>query len=146
MRALLVEDADELIEPGLLLQEVLRGRLGGFLLERQMHALMATVLLRMPRLDALDVDPQAQPPHREARQAKQGIGAGKGSTVVSADRPGKPKFLENPLKDGKGERRLGVGERFTADQIPRGEVGDGQRITVATVCELELPLVTTGRR
>ena len=34
------------IEPGLLLQEVLGGGLGGFLLQRQMHALMAAVLLR----------------------------------------------------------------------------------------------------
>jgi hypothetical protein len=57
MRPLFVEDADELIEPGLLLQEVLGGRRGGLFLERQMHALMATVLLGVTGLDALDVDP-----------------------------------------------------------------------------------------
>ena len=48
-----------LIEPSLLVQEVLGGRLGGFILQRQMHALMATVLLRMSGLDALEVDPKS---------------------------------------------------------------------------------------
>lgn len=56
MRALFVEDADEPIEPGLLLQEVLGCRLGGLFLERQVHALMATVLLGATGLDSLDVD------------------------------------------------------------------------------------------
>jgi hypothetical protein len=78
MGPLLIEDADELIEAGLLLQEVPGRRLGGFLLQRQMHALMPTVLLGMARLDALDVDPQAQPPNRKPGQSEEGVGAGKG--------------------------------------------------------------------
>lgn len=41
VRSLLVEHADGLIDAPLLLQEVLRGRLGGFHLERQAHALMS---------------------------------------------------------------------------------------------------------
>ena len=57
MGALLIVKLDEVIEAALLLQEVEGGRLGGFLLERQMHALVSAVLLRMARLDALDVDP-----------------------------------------------------------------------------------------
>jgi hypothetical protein len=40
MRALLVADADELVEPGLLLQEVFARGPGGFFLERQVHALV----------------------------------------------------------------------------------------------------------
>src|SRR5256885_5834456 len=55
-----------------LLQEVLGGRLGGLLLERQMHALMAAVLLRVAPLDAFDVDPQPQPPHRQAGDGEKG--------------------------------------------------------------------------
>jgi hypothetical protein len=41
----------------LLLQKILRRRLGGFLLQRQMHSLMAPVLLGLARLDALNTDP-----------------------------------------------------------------------------------------
>ena len=58
MRALLVEGVDELIEARLLLQEVLGGGLGGLLLQRQVHALVAAILLGMSGLDALEVDPQ----------------------------------------------------------------------------------------
>ena len=62
MGPLLVEAIDEAIEAGLLLQQVFGRGLGGFLLERQVHALVSTVLLRVAGLDALDLDPQAQPP------------------------------------------------------------------------------------
>jgi hypothetical protein len=63
MRALVVEALQEVIEPRLLLQEVPRCRLGRLLLQRQMHALVPAILLRMARADALDRDPQPQPPH-----------------------------------------------------------------------------------
>jgi hypothetical protein len=86
MGPLLVEGADELIEASLLLEEVLGGGLGGLLLERQMHALMAAVLLRVSGLDALDIDPEPQPPHRQARQTKERVGAGEGSAVIGANR------------------------------------------------------------
>ena len=42
MRALLVEDFDEVVEPSLLLKEVSTGRLGGFLLQGEMAARVAT--------------------------------------------------------------------------------------------------------
>src|SRR4029077_12225454 len=45
-----------------------------FLLERQMHALVAAVLLRVAGLDALDIDPEPQPPDREARQTEERVG------------------------------------------------------------------------
>ena len=59
VRTLLVVLLDEGIELRLLLEEVLAGRLGGFLLEGQMHALMTAVLLGMTGLDPLNLDPQA---------------------------------------------------------------------------------------
>ena len=49
---------DKDIELRLLLEEVLAGWLGGFLLEGQVHALMAAVLFGMSGLDPLDLDPQ----------------------------------------------------------------------------------------
>jgi hypothetical protein len=57
VQALRVVDVQEAIEALLLRVQVLRGRLGGFLLHSQVHALMAAVLLRTCRLGALDVDP-----------------------------------------------------------------------------------------
>jgi hypothetical protein len=56
VRALLVVNPDERLEALLLLQGVEGGGLGGLVLEREMHALMSSVLLRLARLDALQAD------------------------------------------------------------------------------------------
>ena len=45
VRAFVVEDLDEIIEAGLLLQEVRGRRLGGFFLQGEMHAFMTAILL-----------------------------------------------------------------------------------------------------
>ena len=66
MRAFGVELADEGVEAGLLLEAVHARRAGGFLLQGQVHALVAAVLLRMAGLDALDGDAEPQPPDRRA--------------------------------------------------------------------------------
>ena len=50
---------DEVIELCLLLQKILRRRLGRFLLKPEMHALVSAVLLRMAGLDALGADAKA---------------------------------------------------------------------------------------
>src|SRR6202163_400400 len=129
MGSLLVEGADELIEARLLLQEVPGGGLGGFLLERQMHALMPAVLLRMAGLDALDADTQAQPPDRELGQSEERVGTGKGAPVIGANRSGQPEVLKSALKDGKGVHRQGAREPLTADEVtaPDGGGGGGER-------------------
>ena len=64
MRALGVELLHEGIELGLLLEAVDAWRAGGFFLEREMHSLMAAVLLRTAWLDALDVNAKPEPPDR----------------------------------------------------------------------------------
>jgi len=47
----------KVLEAFLLLQEVERSRLGRLVLEREVHALMPAVLLRLARLDVLQPDP-----------------------------------------------------------------------------------------
>lgn len=76
---------DEAVELVLLLEEILGRRMSGLPLQRQMHALVASVLLRVSRSDAFNGDAQPQPPHREFRQTKQGVGTGEGDAVVGAD-------------------------------------------------------------
>src|ERR1700686_2336909 len=141
MRSLLVVVADEVVELSLLLQEVLARGFGGFFLQGQVHAFVPTVLLWITRSDTLDADPEAQPPHRELAQAKEGAVAREGHPVVAADRPRQPEILESPFKHGKCVALLGGLEGFAAQQVATGEVGHGQGIAVATIREHELALV-----
>jgi len=60
-----VELPNEGIEALLLLQAVEARRPGCFLLEGEVHALVATVLLRVAGFDALDGDAEPKPPDRE---------------------------------------------------------------------------------
>src|SRR5690606_34026912 len=73
VRSLLVEHTAPEVEGPLLGVEVGLGL--GLRLEGQVHALVAAVLLRLARLDALDADAEAHPPDRERGQA---AGAGRG--------------------------------------------------------------------
>jgi len=52
----LVVDLHEAIKALLLLQEVLRGRFSGLILQHQVQALVAAVLLGMSRLKTFDLD------------------------------------------------------------------------------------------
>lgn len=54
VRSFVVENFDEVIEPGLLLEQISRGGLGGLFFQSQMHALVTPVLLRVARLDPLE--------------------------------------------------------------------------------------------
>src|SRR5471030_1197762 len=140
MRSFLVVIVDEGVELGLLLQEVFPRWFGGFILQGQVHPFVPTVLLWITRLDTLDADPQAQPPDRELAEAKEGAVAGEGHTVVAADRPRHAEVLKSPFKDAKCVALLGGLERFAAQQVAAGEVGDGQRIAITTIRKHELAL------
>ena len=122
-----VEFADEVIEAGLLLQAVHAGRSGCFLLQRQMHALVAAVLLRVARLDALDGDAEAQPPDGELGEIEEGVGAGERHAIVGPDRRGQATLLEELLEGGDGGVFAGRFEGFAEQQVARGVVGDSQR-------------------
>jgi hypothetical protein len=83
-----------------------------------MHPLVAAILLRMPRLDALDRDAEAQPPNREFAQAVERMRRREGHAVVGPNRAGQPKLLEGALEDGEGEFLLRRRQRFTRQQVP----------------------------
>ena len=124
MRPLVVEALDEVIELGLLLQEVAAGRLGGFELQGQMHALMAAVLLRMAWFDALDLDAEPQPPDRELGEVEEGVRACERPAIIGADGLGEAKFLEDGLEHPEGIGFLGGGERLAGEDVAAGGVGD----------------------
>src|SRR6267143_1409076 len=60
----------------------------GLRFEREVHAFMPAILLRMTGLDAFDGDAQAQPPDRELGEVEQRVGRGEGHAVVRADASG----------------------------------------------------------
>ena len=83
-----IEFLDKVIETGLLLQAVHSGRSGCFFLQREMHTFVAAVLLRVARLDALDGNAEAEPPHREFGEIEEGIRTGERHAIVGPDRLG----------------------------------------------------------
>src|ERR1700730_17767325 len=98
---LIVVAFDELVELGLLLKEVVAGRLGGLQLQGQMHAFMAAVLLRAAGLDALDLDAEPEPPDRQLAQPEECAGTCEGHAVVGADGLGQAELLEQGLEYGE---------------------------------------------
>ena len=102
MRPFGIELLDEGIEAGLLLQAVHAWWSGGFLLQGEVHALVAAVLLRVAWLDAFDCDAEAEPPDRELGEIEQGIGAGERDAVVGADGLRQATLGEQLLEGGNG--------------------------------------------
>jgi hypothetical protein len=125
----------------LLLQEIGASRLGGLQLQRQMHALMPAILLRVARLDALDVDTEPEPPDGEPRQIEQSVGASERHSVVGSDRLGQAELLEDAIENGEGVDFLGRVQRFAGQTIAAGEVGDRQRVAIALIGKHELAFV-----
>jgi hypothetical protein len=103
VRALGVELSDEVIEAGLLLEAIGAWRADGLLLEGQVHALMAPVLLRSTWLDALNIDAEPQPPDGELGEVEQGVWASEGNAVIGADGIGQAALAEQPIEGRGGE-------------------------------------------
>src|SRR3546814_19318121 len=68
MRPFVIELLAEEVEPALLVGRGCFRRIAGFALERAVHALVAAVLLRLARIDPLQLNPHLRPARREPRQ------------------------------------------------------------------------------
>src|ERR1700730_8232728 len=143
VRPLVIVAIDEVVELGLLLQEVFPSRFSGLQLQRQMHALMAAVLLRAAWFDALDLDAEPEPPDGELGEVEEGIRTGEGNAVIGADGLGQSELLENGLEHGKSIGFPCGGERLAGEGVAAGEVSDCQRIAIAPVGDLPSSSITT---
>src|SRR5260370_21171512 len=141
MRTFVVEDGEEAIEAGLLLQEVGGCELGGFFLQGEMHAFVTAIVLGMARLDPFDADTQAEPPDGEFAQMEQGVSGSKRDTVVTANVGGQAALLKKPFEGGKRVVFASGRERLAAQEISAGMIGDGEWVTVLAVAQQELALI-----
>src|SRR3546814_6404710 len=113
--AFAVELADKIIETGLLLQDVGAGRAGRLLLQRQVHALVAAVLLRLAWFDAFALNAEPEPPDLELRQVLEPVGAGEGNAVVRAYGVGQAALLEQAPTTQKARTPLPPLEGFPSE-------------------------------
>lgn len=86
VRALIVVLLDKVIELRLLLQEVLAWRLGRFLLQREMHAFMPAILLRLSRLDTFKGGLAASHHTESLLKPKNAVVLAEGHAIVGAAR------------------------------------------------------------
>src|SRR6185369_3314881 len=70
-------------------------------LERQVHPLVAAILLRMAGANPLDLNAEAEPPDGELAQAVERMAAAERNPIVGADRPRQAEFLKRALKDAE---------------------------------------------
>src|SRR5580658_3940871 len=97
MRPHVVVVMPEAVHRPLLVRHRLLRRRRGLLLERQMHALVSPVLLRLARLDAFRRDSELNPPHTQPREPTDGL-AREGRAVVGPDPKGKTEFAKRPVE------------------------------------------------
>ena len=98
MGPLVVELFEESVELALLLQAVAARGARGLRFERQVHAFMAAVLLRMAGLDAFDGNAQPQPPDGESGKLKRPLGEAKGTPLSERMAWGRPRSLNKRSK------------------------------------------------
>src|ERR1700733_1596684 len=106
-----------------------------------MHAFMAAVLLGMARLNLFDADAQTEPPDSELAEVEQSVRGSEGHTVIAADVGGQATLLKKPLKHSESVLFFGRRQRFAAEQITAGVIGDRQRIAVLMIAQQKFAFV-----
>src|SRR6266567_5874458 len=133
---LFVIKGSERIEAALLGTMVRGWRAGGLALEREVEALMASVLLRLSWLDPLWDNPCLDQTHRQLRKPTSGS-AGKRGTVVAAHRLGQSELPESGIEYRPNEDPGRTLHRLTAQQISAVPIAQGQRIAALAIGRAE---------
>jgi len=139
MGAVLVVQVPELVEGTLLPSERPPGRRTRGDLEREVHALVASVLLRLAGVDALDPDAQLRPPHGQLRQAPR-AGRCERLTVIRADGLRQPVRLEEFDEDAPYVLEARGVETDAGEKVARRTVHHRQRVARLPIGHLELAL------
>ena len=111
-----VELCDEGVEALLLLDGVAGRRASGVLLQGEVHALVAPVLLGMTRLDAFDRDAEAEPPYGELGEIEEAVWGSEGQAIVGSDCGWQSAFGEDALEGCNDGQLAGGFEGFAGEQ------------------------------
>src|SRR5947209_10887816 len=150
MRTLLVVDVLEVVQPPELLAQGARWRRGGIPQQRQVHALMPAVLLRLAGLDALWNHAGLDQLDRQPRQSA-GATRGKRRAVVGSHVMRKPELAECRIQHRPDMIGVGARQRLTAQQIAAMRIRDRQRLAALAVpghkpaLEVDAPHLVGGR-
>src|SRR5712692_668695 len=121
VRPLVVEDVAKLVEAALLgPPRRLRG-LRGFLLESEMHPLMPSIFFGVSGPDALRLDAELDPPHRQPRQPG-GRGRGERRPIVGAHGARQAILAKRRLEQWAHVALVRRGDDLTSQQKPTGMI------------------------
>jgi hypothetical protein len=140
MRSYCIELKYEIIETGLLLQEVHTSRPSGFGLEGEGIALMAPVLWRISGLDRLDLNAHSEPSDHSLERLKRPLGLENGAPLSDRVAFGRPGLFKEAIEGGTGADGFDGGLVVADQDEAAGLVGDGERIALAAVAQCECAL------
>lgn len=139
MRPLVVILAAETIKTLLLLHQCSTRWPCSFGLERPVHPLVLSVLLRVSEFDALRTNSKADPPHRELGQSTKSNWAREWNSIIASDYLGEPVALKESFENDLHRERGGREQTGAADEETTLGIQHGQRIAVWTRPKPELP-------
>ena len=131
MWALVIEDVAKSIEAALLCTKRRRWRFRRVLLQRAMHALVTTVLLRSACLNAFMHDPKLHPAEREFRKSHEPR-ARKRRAIVGPDSSGHSVLPHSCFTDRSNLAKVYARDDLTTNQITAVRIGDRKRIAAST--------------
>ena len=143
MRTVPVELLDEIIELALLLKTIETWRACRFLLEREMHPFVSSILLGMTRPDGSFRCGCPDESHQTERRLrlKSELTRGEGDAIIGTNRIWQTTFLEQTLEGCDGQNFACRFQSFAREQIARGVIRDRQGVAVFLVAQQELTLV-----
>ena len=132
MRALVIEHVAKVIEAALLCAKGCRRRFRRVLLQRAMHPLMATVLLRSACLNPFVNNPKLHPAERQFRKSHEPR-ARERRAVVGPDSSGHSVLPHSCFTDRSNLAKVYARDDLATNQITAMRVGDGERIAAFAV-------------